>query len=135
MISIKEIDLRYSDSDQMGVVYHANYFSFFEMGRTHMLKEYGVEYYKIEEMGYIFPVREVDCTYYQSIRLGEKIRVETQIQEISKIKFQFEHKIYNENQELKALGHTTIICVDKETFKIAKFDKYLPEVYKIKDKI
>lgn len=135
MISKTEIQLRYSDSDQMGVVYHANYFSFFEMGRTNMLKEFGVDYYKIEQMGFGFPIRDVDCTYYESIKLGEKIRVETEIIKMTKIKFDFEHKIYNDKNVLKAVGHSSIVCVDMKTFKLAKIDEHLPEVYSIKEKI
>ena len=41
MISVKKIDLRYSDTDQMGVIYHANYLSFFEQGRTKFYKDVG----------------------------------------------------------------------------------------------
>ncbi len=127
------ISLRYSDSDQMGVVYHANYFTFFELGRTGMLKEYGVDYYKVEEKGFIFPVRDVDCTYLKSIKLGEKIYVESKIFKISKVKISFEHEIRNEENELKAVGHTSIVCVRKSDFKIAKLDKVLPGVYLIKE--
>lgn len=129
------IELRYSDSDQMGVVYHANYFSFFELGRTGMLKEYGVDYYKVEEKGFVFPVRDVDCTYLKSIKLGEKIYVETKIIKMSKVKISFEHEIRNEKNELKAVGHTSIVCVRKSNFKIAKLDEVLPAVYLIKEKI
>ena len=135
MKSIKEIELRYSDSDQMGVVYHANYFSFFEQGRTHMLQELGIDYYQIEQKGFIFPVRDVNCTYLKSIRLGERIFVETTLQKITKVRFDFSHVIYNQNQEIKAKGNTSIISVSRETFDIVKMDQVLPEVYQIKDKI
>ena len=129
------ISLRYSDSDQMGVVYHANYFTFFELGRTGMLKEHGVDYYEVEEKGFVFPVRDVDCTYLKSIKLGERIYVETKIVKITKVKISFEHEIYNEDNELKAVGHTAIVCVRKSDFQIAKLDKVLPEVYLIKEKM
>ncbi len=129
------IELRYSDSDQMGVVYHANYFSFFELGRTTMLAKYGVNYYNIERSGIIFPVRDVDCTFFKSIRLGENVYCETSIIKITKVRMDFEHEIFNSEGELKARGHSSIICVKKDDFSIAKLDKHLPEVYKIKDQI
>ena len=135
MVHKKKIELRYSDSDQMGVVYHANYFSFFEQGRTEMLKEYGIDYYEIERRGFIFPVRDVNCTYLKSIRLGEEIYVETEIEHISKVRIDFSHEIRNSDSELKAKGNTSIISVKKEDFSIAKMDKYLPDVYKIKERI
>lgn len=135
MIFRTDLQLRYSDSDQMGVVYHANYFSFFEQGRTNMLKEFGVNYYSIEEKGFIFPVRDVDCTYYKSIRLGEEIHCDTEILKLTKVKIQFEHKLYNKEGELKAVGHSSIICVKKDDFTIAKLDVNLPEVFSIREKI
>ena len=135
MIYRKEIELRYSDTDQMGVIYHANYFSFFEQGRTEMLKELGINYYDIEKRGYIFPVRDVGCTYLQSIRLGEKVFCETEIIELTKVRMDFSHRIFNENGVLKAKGYSSIISVNKADFSIVKMDKHLPDVYKIKEKI
>lgn len=135
MINKKKIELRYSDSDQMGVVYHANYFSFFEQGRTQMLQDYGIDYYDIEKRGYIFPVRDVSCTYLKSVRLGETIYVETQIVKITKVRFDFKHRIINSEGVVKATGYTSIISVKKDDFSIAKMDVHLPDVYRIKDKI
>lgn len=135
MISKTKIQLRYSDSDQMGVVYHANYFSFFEQGRTELLKEHGVDYYEIEKRGYMFPIRDVSCTYLRSIVLGEEITVETHIEKMSKVRIDFYHEIRNQEGTLKAKGNTSIVCVQKDDFSIAKLDKVLPEVYEIKDKI
>ena len=129
------IELRYSDSDQMGVVYHGNYFSFFEQGRTGLLKEYGIDYYEIEKKGFIFPVRDVGCTYLKSIRLGESIYCETEVTKLSKVRMDFEHKIYNDEGELKAIGHSSVISVNKNDFSIIKMDLFLPNVYAIKDKI
>ena len=135
MMNRLKIELRYSDSDQMGVVYHANYFSFFELGRTNMLKTFGIDYYEIEKRGYIFPVREVDCTYLKSIALGEDIWVETSIIELTKVKISFEHKLVNGLGEVKAKGHSSIISVKKQDFSIAKMDEHLPEVYALKEQI
>lgn len=131
----KFIELRYSDSDQMGVVYHGNYFSFFEQGRTGMLNEFGIDYYEIEKKGYMFPVRDVGCTYLKSIRLGESIYCETEVIKLTKVRMDFEHKIYNDEGELKAKGHSSIISVNKSDFSIVKMDKFLPEVYAIRDRI
>ena len=96
-----QVRVRYSETDQMGVVYHANYFSFFEQGRTGMLREFGIDYYEIEKKGFIFPVRDVGCTYLKSIRLGETIYCETQIIKLSKVRMDFQHEIYNDEGELK----------------------------------
>jgi acyl-CoA thioester hydrolase len=131
MIYKKNIELRYSDSDQMGVVYHANYFTFFEQSRTGFLKELGVDYYDLEANGYIFPVRDVNCTYLKSIRLGEEVYCETMLVEQSKVKLVFGHVIKNNEGEIKAKGNTCIICVRKEDFRICKMDQAIPTVYQI----
>jgi len=123
------IQLRYSDSDQMGVIYHANYFSFFEQGRTAFLKDLGFDYYKVEEKGIIFPVRDVSCTYLKAIRFGENITVSTKLHKLSKVKITYYHEIYNDKEELKASGYTTVISVDKETFNIIKMDELLEPIY------
>lgn len=127
----KNIELRYSDSDQMGVVYHANYFTFFEQSRTGLLKEFGIDYYEIEANGYLFPVRDVSCTYLKSIRLGEEVYCEASLIKKSKVKLVFSHVIKNVAGEIKAKGNTSIICVRKSDFKITKMDQALPEVYKL----
>jgi acyl-CoA thioester hydrolase len=127
-----DIPLRYSDSDQMGVVYHANYFTFFELGRTALLESHGIDYYDIEKRGYLFPVREVSCTYYESITLGEAIRCETRIISMSKVKISFEHTLLNAEGHIKAKGKTAIVCVSKDTFQLARMDRHLPGVYQLK---
>lgn len=128
-----EIPLRYSDSDQMGVVYHANYFSFFELGRTKLLEHFGINYYDIEQAGYLFPVRNVDCTYLKSITLGETIYCETTMISMSKVKMEFEHVLVNDKQEIKAKGHSSIVSVRKSDFTLIKMDQHLPEVYALKE--
>jgi len=124
-----KIQLRYSDSDQMGVIYHANYFSFFEQARTAFLKELGFDYYKVEQNGIVFPVRDVSCTYLKAIRFGEEITISTKVHAISKIKITYYHEIHNSKLELKAKAYTTVISVDKETFKIIKMDELLKDIF------
>ncbi len=124
-----EIQLRYSDTDQMGVIYHANYFSYFEQARTKFLKDLGFDYYKVEEDGIIFPVRDVSCTYLKAIRFKEKIYITTKIHKLTKIKITYYHEIYNVEGELKATGYTTVISVDKVTFNIIKMDERLKDIY------
>lgn len=131
MISRKDIDLRYSDTDQMGVIYHANYFTFFMQGRTKFLKDLGYEYHMFEQKGYVFPVRDVKCTYLKSIRLGEEVFVETSVKDFSKIKTVYYHEIKNTKGEIKAKGETSVICVNSKTFLPTRMDGVFPEVYNL----
>ena len=135
MKSIKKLDLRYSDTDQMGVIYHANYLSFFEQARTKFYKDVGFQYHETEESGIIFPVREVQVKYMRAIRFGEQIHIVTTLHEISKIKVTYYHEMYNDKNELKAKGYTSVVSVDKETFKTVRLPDRLPEVYDVYTKI
>lgn len=130
MISKLDIQLRYADSDQMGVIYHANYFSFFEQGRTKYLKDLGFDYHKVEEEGIIFPIREVSAKYIKAITYGESIHVITKVHKLTKVKTTYFHEIFSDSGDLKASGYTTVVCVDKESFKVIKMDERLPEIYK-----
>ena len=129
MISRLDIQLRYSDSDQMGVIYHANYFSFYEQGRTKYLKDLGFEYSEVEKNGIIFPIREVSGKFIKSITYGEEIYLLTTVHKLTKVKLTYFHEIFNEGGELKASGYTTVVCVDKETFKVIKMDERMPKIY------
>lgn len=129
MISKLDIQLRYADSDQMGVIYHANYFSFYEQGRTKYLKDLGYEYSDVEKNGIIFPIREVSGKFFKSITYGEEIHVITTVHKLTKVKTTYFHEIFNSFGELKASGYTTVVCVDKLSFKVIKMDERLPEIY------
>lgn len=130
MISTIELSLRYSDTDQMGVIYHANYFTYFEQGRTAYLQELGYHYHEIEEAGLLFPVRDVKCTYLKAIRFGELVYLKTFVKEVSKIKITYGHELYNASDELCAQGQTSVVSVKKNDFALSRFDRTYPELYK-----
>lgn len=129
MKSIKEIEVRYGETDQMGVVYHANYVVWLDLARTKFYSDLGFSIVDSEEAGVLYPVRDVNIKYLSPAKYGEKIFVETEIKEVSKIKFVYKHKVYNDLGEIKIKAETTVVCVDKDNFKLLKIDKALPEVY------
>lgn len=129
MISIIDVNLRYSDTDQMGVIYHANYLSYFEQGRTKYLQDLGYVYADMEESGYLFPVRDVKCSYLKAIRYGDKVHLKTYVKKVSKIKIIYGHELYNQDGVLCAKGETSVVSVRKEDFSLARFDKTYPELY------
>ena len=67
----------YGDTDQMGVVYYANYLRWFESGRSEILRQIGLPDSTIESQGFDFPVVEVNCRYTQSARYDDLIKIET----------------------------------------------------------
>jgi len=129
IISTIDINLRYSDTDQMGVIYHAHYLTYFEQGRTKYLEELGYQYSDIEKAGVLFPIRNVKCTYLIPIRYGEKIHLETSVLDVSKVQITYGHELINEKGQLCAKGQTSVVAVRKDDFSLFRFDKVYPELY------
>jgi acyl-CoA thioester hydrolase len=128
MKSRKHLELRYSDTDQMGVIYNANYLTYFMQGREQFALDLGFDYLDMEQSGYIFPVREAHVTYLKSIDLTDKVYVETSIHELSKIKVVYYHEIKKEDGELMSTGYTTVVCVSKEGI-VSRMDRVMNDVY------
>lgn len=128
-ISTKEIQLLYADTDMMGVIYHANYLKWFELGRTQLIEDIGFSYVSMEEAGYYAPVYDVNCTYKKAIRYGEKAFVHTWVEAVDRLKTVYGYSIVNGNDEVCAEGSTTHIVVRKEDFKPVQFKKAFPEWY------
>lgn len=129
MKSVREIEVRYSETDQMGVVYHSNYLVWMEIGRTNFLKDAGFNMIDFENKGYLFPVYEMNIKFISPARYGENIRVETKVSEVSKIKTVYDQRVLNDKDEEKVKALVTIVCVRKDNFKIVRLDSDLKELY------
>ncbi len=129
MKSVREIEVRYSETDQMGVVYHANYLVWMEVGRTSFLSDVGFSMSEIEREGYMFPVYAMDIKFLNATRYDEKVIVETEIYKTSKIKTIYKQKVLNDKGQEKVSAFVTIVCVDKKNFKPVRIDKQLPKLY------
>ena len=88
-----QVRVRYAETDQMGVVYYANYLRWFERGRSEFLRQIGLPYSTIERGGIHFPVVEVTCRYAQSARYDELIQIETALAEVGRASLSFEYRI------------------------------------------
>ena len=103
----------YGDTDQMGVVYYANYLRWFEMGRTELLRQIGAPYSSIEERGLFFPVTEVTSRYLKSARFDDEISVETIIQELGRATIVFAYRILRKVDDVLLVeGLTRHACLD-----------------------
>jgi acyl-CoA thioester hydrolase len=104
----------YGDTDQMGIVYYANYLRWFERGRSEFLRQIGLPYTAIEQQGFNFPVIEVTCRYIQPARYDEVIKIETTLAEIGRARLGFSYRIARESDDaLLAEGSTSHACVSR----------------------
>ena len=109
------LDVRYYETDQMGIVHHSNYIRYFECGRTAMLKELGLPLEKIEESGVMLPVVSVECRYKVPAKLGDTLRVVSIIDEIPRAKLVIRNEIYNPEGYLVCEGSVTLGFISSET--------------------
>jgi acyl-CoA thioester hydrolase len=91
--SSSRIRVRYAETDKMGVVYYANYFVWFEVGRTDLLRESGWNYREMEIDGFALPVIEAHCTYRESAKYDDDIEVRTSGTMLSPVRVQFTYEV------------------------------------------
>lgn len=104
----------YGDTDQMGVVYYANYLRWFERGRSEFLRQIGLPYSTIEAAGFHFPVAEVSCRYTHSACYDDVVEIETELTELGRASLSFHYRITRETDRcLLASGSTRHACIDQ----------------------
>ena len=91
--SSSRIRVRYAETDKMGVAYYANYFVWFEVGRTDLLRESGWNYREMEIDGFALPVIEAHCTYRESAKYDDDIEVRTSGTMLSPVRVQFTYEV------------------------------------------
>jgi len=106
------VRVRYGETDQMGVVYHANYLLYFEMGRTELLRAAGLPYAELEKMGLFLVVVEAACRYRAGARYDETLDVLTRVERIGKATVSFVYEIRGSDGRLCAEGRTELAAVD-----------------------
>ena len=110
-----KVRVRYSETDQMGVVYHGNYAAYFEMGRVEWLRNMGISYKWMEENGVMLPVVSLTMNYKKPARYDDLITVKTIFKSQTSVKIEFDYEIYNEKQELLTIAHSVLVFVDMKT--------------------
>lgn len=126
-ITEKKIDVRYAETDKMGVVYHANYLVWFEVGRTDFIKKAGFNYQSMEDEGLISPVLDVQVKYKQSVTYPESVIVKTWIDQYSKLKTIYAYEVIKEDGSIAATGKTTHVIIKKGSEKPVRLDRYYPD--------
>jgi acyl-CoA thioester hydrolase len=122
-----EIQVSYADTDMMGVIYHANYIKWLELGRTQLIEDAGFDYLEMERAGFYAPIYNLEITYKKSLKLGDKVFVKTWVDKNQGLKTVYGFEVVNGEGEVCAEGTTTHIVVRKEDFKPIQFKKAFPE--------
>src|SRR5450631_2532462 len=124
--SLSRVRVRYAETDQMGVVYHANYFVWLEIGRVELLRQLGFDYKQMELVDDChLPVVEAQCRYRASARYDDEIVIETRVTGMRSFMIKFGYRVLRESDSLLlAEGETVHVVCDRTMTK-----KPLPAKY------
>ncbi len=106
-----DVEVRYAETDQMGVVHHANYLVWFELARTGLCAMTGFHYREIEEMGYQLLVTAARLDYRRGARYGDTVRVTCGLERLSSRSLTFSYEVFRD-EKLLARGGTDHVWVD-----------------------
>ena len=111
--SLSVVRVRYAETDKMGVVYYANYFVWFEVGRADLLRSLGWTYRDMEHAGIALPVIEAHCDYRRPARYDDEIEIRTRGRMLSPIRMEFTYEVARRGDEtVVASGRTVHAALD-----------------------
>ena len=124
------LDVRYYETDQMGIVHHSNYIRYFECGRNAMLKEMDMPMEKVEASGVMMAVVAVDAKYKVPAKLGDTLRIVSIIDAPPTAKVVVKTEIYNQNGQLVCTGSVTLGFIDAMTRRPVRCPEALAEIFR-----
>lgn len=111
-----KIRVRYIETDQMGVVHHANYVQYYEVARTECFEACsGMSYAQMEAEGVMLPILEIKSKYIKPAYYNQLLTIRSIVKELPNVRLLVEYEIYNEQEELINIGSTTLVFVKKDT--------------------
>jgi acyl-CoA thioester hydrolase len=113
-----KIRVRYAETDQMGIVYHSNFFPYFEVARAESIRHLGFTYADMEKMGVIMPVVDVHARYLRPALYDDLLTIKTSLKELPlHHKIEFHHEVFNEKEELLCVANIILYFMEKEGMK------------------
>lgn len=106
-----EIRVRYQETDAQGRMHHANYFTWFELGRVELLRAAGHSYASLEQAGIHLVVAEINCRYYQGAVFDDLLRLRTTTVRAKGARIEHSYTIHR-GETLLAEGTSTVACID-----------------------
>ena len=122
-----DIRVRYGETDQMGVVYHGNYATYFEVARTEWLRDLGITYKYMENSGIMLPVISLFFNFVKSAKYDDVLTIYVFLKKRPLVKIEFDYEIYNQNKEKISTGNSVLAFIDMRTNKPIKCPDYILE--------
>jgi acyl-CoA thioester hydrolase len=127
VVSESRLRVRYAETDQMGVVYHANHFIWFEIGRVDLMRQLGFRYRDLErDHGCFIPVVDARCRYKAPARYDDEIIIRTHLRNVRESVIHFGYELVRaNNNELLAEGETMHMILDSKMKPASLPENYL----------
>ncbi|MBN8207572.1 acyl-CoA thioesterase [Bacillus sp. NTK071] len=134
-IATTPIEVRYAETDQMGVVYHANYLVWFELGRTALINDLGFRYADMEKEGILSPVVDIKASYKRPVRYGDQVMIRTWVEHYDGIRVSYGYEVTNGDGETCVTGESMHTCVKRESFRPISIRRKFPEWHKAYEEV
>lgn len=108
-----EIRVRYAETDRMGLLHHATYFVYFEMGRTELLRRRGVSYREVEDGGHLLVIIDIGCRFQKPAYYDDLLILRTTVDRVTHVKIVHKYELFRDGVKL-AEGHSTLACIDRD---------------------
>lgn len=105
--------VRYDESDQMGITYHARYLDWFVIGRTELLRTLGLPYARLERDGLLLPVLEAHCRYLAATRYDDVVEVRTELTGIRRTRLTFSYEVWLRSTMSDGAGGEEAVPLEK----------------------
>ncbi len=108
-----QVRVRYAETDRMGLLHHANYAVYFEMGRTELLRAKGRSYRDVEDAGFFLVIVDLQCKFRQPARYDDLLTLRTTVAKVTHVKIVHEYRLFRDGVLLTE-GRSTLACVDRD---------------------
>jgi acyl-CoA thioester hydrolase len=125
-----KLRVRYSETDQMGIVYYGNYAQYFEVARVEFLRDLGFVYKELEEIGIIMPVVRFETDFKFPAKYDEELSVVTSINTVPTSKITFDYEVINPEGVLVCTAKVILVFLNKSSFRPVRTPKSLVELLK-----
>src|SRR5271168_5105357 len=105
--------VRYAETDRMGLLHHANFFVYFEQGRTELLRKRGLTYRDMEDAGHLLVIVDLGCKFKRPAHYDDLLTLRTTVERVTHVKIVHKYEVLRDGL-LLAEGHSTLACVDRE---------------------
>jgi len=129
MISESKIQVRYAETDKMGIVHHSVYPIWYELARTDLSKKVGFPYSKMEELGIMTPLIELQCKYFSPAYYDDELLVTATVSKLSPVRIEFSYEVYQVGNDKPINAGGTVHAIVNKEMKPINTKKLFPEVY------